>query len=270
MDSAVDDLWHFKDGHHWLPPSKLLRLVARAAESSGDRDLCYRSKLLIHDALDGLSGYYGRAFIERRIKQFPAAGRLEEIWQTYFEEGCGFPSISRRLEEPTAASCIESFLRELSLGAIAPADVTIYGSAALVLADLLVRKLTAIDVLQIPPAWARRASVGAVRTRYQLKLRQVRPLYLPEGWMARRIEVGQVNAVRLWRIDPIDVLIGKLFSTCYDDFTEVLHTRDAIELPDLRSRLTLRRPVTATSAASKRAAKNWYVLTGEEDLPPAV
>lgn len=273
MQTPVDDLWTYVKRQRWLSARELFNRVSLAAACGDEFDLDYRSRLLIRDSLDALARYFGRAYVKSRVARMPTASALAATWESKFDGETGFPSLKHRLMEPITHDDVLRYLRDLGGEVREPTQATIGGSIALIMRDLIVRATEDIDVVNDIPHSIRElhGALQRMQERHDLMLGHFASHYLPAGWEHRTTSLGIFGQLNVRLIDAVDVLIDKLFSLRARDFVDIRAAWNLIDIEDFRRRLARDtaglRSKDYLAQASKR---NWYVLTGEEDLPPLV
>ncbi len=270
MATAVDSLWSYVKGRRWMSARVLLDHLDLAAGTTDPEDLDYRSRLLIRDSLDALAGHYGRPYIQSRISRLASAGALQATWNTKFDDETGFPSLKDRIMEPLTHDDVFSYLRDLACDVRTPTTVTIGGSVALILRDLLIRDTEDIDVVnEVPPTIRQlHATLDRLRERHELILGHFQSHYLPSGWESRTTLLETFGPLQVRLVDAIDVLLTKLFSVRSKDFVDLRSAWKLIDREAFRDRLV--RETTELRSIERLlepAKRNWYVLTGEDDLP---
>lgn len=175
--------------------------------------------------------------------------------------------------EPTNPDVIFDMLRDLGRRVREPCSITVGGSFALMLEQLVVRRTDDVDLVDEVPATIRveHDLLDTMARRYGIQLGHFQSHYLPSGWQRRVRSLGVFGSITAFRVDPIDVLVCKLFSRREKDFDDV---RLALPLVDRQSFVdrvaTATGPWRAIPAMAEIARSNWYVLTGENALPPAL
>ena len=262
VSAAQKDLWSMVLEDQQLAPADLADAIERQV-ASGDLD--FRTRLLIRDSIAALATAWGEARVTHWLVNSPHTGRLSEIRDDQLGPA-GFPSLARRIMEPTRTETILQFLRDLGQRLESPAAITIGGSTALILANLLSRRTEDIDVVDEVPVQIRTQHdlLDELARRYGLLLTHFQSRYLPSSWQSRMHDLGSFARLNVRLVDALDIAVGKLFS---------LRTKD---LDDLRALL----PHLGKSAIAQRLAesggallkqeplrdqaeKNWYVLFGE-------
>ena len=233
-------------------------------------DFDYRSEMLVHDSLTVLGEHWGEPALQRRLAGCANRVTLESLRRKEFEK-FGFWSLRRRVVEATDPEVILRLFRELGRSIHRPAKITVGGSSALILTYLLVRQTDDIDVVNELPDVVRADPrlVDDLAGKFNLRLTHFASHYLPDRFERRTNSLGIYGRLEVRLVDAIDVIAGKLFSRRPKDFKDIQAVWDAIDRVVLRSRVqnataSLRKEARLAEAAEK----NWYVLTGEETLPP--
>lgn len=175
--------------------------------------------------------------------------------------------------EPLSHDEILGFLRDLSRDVREPTSIVVGGSVALILRDLIVRSTEDIDVVNDIPKSIREmhAELDRLKERHRIYLGHFASHYLPEGWDRRTSSLGRFGELDVRLVDPFDVMIAKLFSLRTKDFDDLRAAWKKVDQEAFRDRLA-----RTTSGLRSRgylaepSRRNWYVLTGEPDLPPLI
>ena len=175
--------------------------------------------------------------------------------------------------EATSAEDLFSLLRDLGRRVHQPSSITVGGSLALIVEDLISRTTNDIDVVNELPQVIRQEHVliDELAQRYRLRLAHFQSHYLPDGYEQRVHSLGRFGSITAFRVDPLDVLTGKLFSARTKDLDDVrlaLPLIDRASFVDRIARTTSR--WRADDRLREAAERNWYILTGDETLPPAI
>src|SRR5262249_4197429 len=133
----------------WIDPQEL---SAAIEEQVIQRDLDYRSRLLIRDSVKALRSYWGPERLAAWLRASPVGNEIEVICNGPWEDDRGFPSLTRRVMDVTRPETIKEFLRELSQHVRRPLRLDIGGSIALILTGLLSRKTEDVDIVDEVPA----------------------------------------------------------------------------------------------------------------------
>ena len=121
---------------------------------------------------------------------------------------------------------------------------------------------------------------AALRTQYaeldelvrlhNLRLAHFQSHYLPDGWDRRVDSFGTFGELSVFLVGPIDIFVGKLFSRREKDRADLLTLKLQLSWPAVVDRLTFStRSLRADARSLEAAEHNWYVLTGEAQLPPS-
>ena len=227
--------------------------------------------MLVRDALRGLRKFWGYDIYQRRLLKFGAPSELLD--REYYPEldGRGYHAFLSRIMNETDPSDIENMFRDLGRRVRQPTTLNVGGSIVLILESLIVHSTQDIDVVdEVPPALREdHELLHEMVARHKLQLTHFQSHYLPDGWQARLRTYGVFGRLTVRTVDPIDMLVCKLFSKRAKDFQHVRAAWDMIDQGDFRNRLsTSTRSYRGESAIIENGRHNWYVLTGEQDLPP--
>lgn len=261
------DAWDLVQNRGWIPENALLPALRRTAELEPDPD--YRTRMLVHDALDALAGRWGEATVRERLGDDAPARRLAKYWADEYDK-VGFWSIQGRLVQPTTPDIIFRLLRDLGGRLRRPTSISIGGSCSLLLSETLVRSTEDMDIVDELPEAIRtdHELVAELVTKYGLRLSHFASHYLPNNWQNRARSLGRVGNLDARIVDPIDVLTGKFFSKRVKDFKDIQACWPNIDLDVLRDRLQYNTESLGSDERLREVARhNWYVLTGEESLP---
>jgi hypothetical protein len=178
----------------------------------------------------------------------------------------GFPSLMTRVVDATRAESITRFLRAVSLHVARPTQLFVGGSASLILSVNLTARIETVNVVDEVPAEIRTQYdlLESLAMRYGLRLAQFPSHYLPPDWQRRVRSVDVFDRLKVFIIDPVDVIAGKLFSTRLDDFCEVFAVAPRLDRDALVGCLRLAVNSLRTNLKLLTAAtQNWYVLFGQ-------
>ena len=246
----------------------LLRAIADPATTNSAE---YRTGLLVRDATRALAKLWGEPVLRRRLEILKAPPSIIRRLSDPSTDEVGFPSLEFRTMETTNPDDVRSMLRELGRAIHQPTQLIIGGSIALIMDALIIHETEDIDVVDEVPEPIRREHelLAEYVKRYGLQITHFQSHYLPDGWRSRIKSLDRFGSIDVFLVDPYDILTGKLFSRRSKDLD---HIRHALKLLDAA---TLRDRVARTTAAYRRdellleaGLKNWYILTGEADLPP--
>jgi hypothetical protein len=148
MAVASKDLWSLTEGNPQIDAAELAVAVEKQVV---DRDLDYRSRLLIRDSVAALRRFWGEDKISEWLKSIDVGPEIEAICRGPWDDDRGFSSLMRRVVDVTKAETIIQFLRELSTHVHQPTRLKIGGSAALILRQLLSRKTDDVDFVDEVP-----------------------------------------------------------------------------------------------------------------------
>lgn len=228
-----------------------------------------RTRLLAADALLALDDFWGDRLFRSRIAKTRVEGDIDRLLATRGPDD-GFPTLRGRVMNPVRPESVLQLLRELGARITLSTTVTIGGSIALVLESLIARYTDDVDVVdEIPkPLRDEHDLLASLAARYGLKLTHFQSHYLPDGWERHTRSLGQFGSMAVRVVDPIDILVGKLFSKRPKDLDDVRLAWPKIDQKAFRSRLMgSTNAFRADAALAESARKNWYVVTGEESLP---
>ena len=167
----------------------------------------------------------------------------------------------------TTAEKILEFLRKISSRLTVETRIVIGGASALILDHLVQRITHDVDVVDEIPQSLRqmRSDLEVAEAAYQLQLTHFQSHYLPERWEERLISLPPMRRLQAFRVDSLDVFVGKLFSG---------RTKDARDLAALSGHFGhdlverhLRfygRKLASDPKLLGCLQENWYVLYGEE------
>jgi hypothetical protein len=256
-------LWNLAK-RQWFDPAALPPAIEQQIHY---RDLDFRSKLLIRDAVDALREVWGPQRTDEWFLRSPLRAQIESICAEDLGR-VGFPFLKTRLVNTTKPADVQQFLRELGARTLRPARIVVGGSAALILREQLDRQTDAVDVVDEIPAEIRTdhaALLQEVIKRFKLQPAHFQSHYLPHGWESRVSSYGRFGQLDVALVDTYDIAASKLMSPRTKDrddlralvahldkqcFTDRIQTSCAALLnePDVR----------------KNAELNWYVLYGEQ------
>lgn len=266
VHEAGDRLWTIAHHNGGVNARELLRAL-------GDRDLPSdpnpRTPLLVRDSLRALELKWGRATLLNRLTNLCDTERLFDYSRSAGDDH-GFPSLERRTMNATERDDILALFRELGDRITRPATLIVGGSTALILNSLIVHETEDIDVVNEVPEVIRTdfALLESLKNRFPLQLTHFQSHYLPQGWDARTHSLGVFNQLTVRVVDAMDVLTGKVFSRRDKDYVHVAEAWKQIDRAAFRDRLATSTANLRQDASSLAAAKhNWYVLTGDAELP---
>jgi hypothetical protein len=262
MPVQSKDLWSLARNRQCVAPQEL----ADAIEDQIVRgDLDFRSRLLIRDGMDGLESYWGRERLAAWLATCPVRAEIEAIRNDDLGE-VGFPSLTRRIMEPTRPEHIKQFFRELGVRIPQPIHIVVGGSAALMLFGHLCRRTEGVDVVDEVPFVLRQGSqlLDELLKRYGLYLTAFQSHHLSRGWEQRTHTLEPFRQLRVALVDPYDIFLSKLFSAREKDQDDLHHLKPQLDKETLARRLCeTTASLQADAALKQRAVENWYILYGE-------
>ncbi len=263
MVARAKDLWSVAARRQWVDPQDLADAIEEQLHAG---DLDYRTRVLIRDSMSALRKHWGEARVAGWLTRAGIADQVAQICQGPWDDDRGFSSLASRIMDTLKPETIKQFLRELSQHIRRPVRLEIGGSVALMLPGLLERKTEDVDIVDEVPAEVRTQHklLADLRSRYSLEPAHFQQHYLPSGWKDRLHYFDTFGEMRIYLVDPYDVLLSKLFS---------IRTKDLDDLravvPQLEKETLVRRLKENTQSAlaapdlRQRAEKNWYILFGE-------
>ena len=257
------DLWSLTYGQPQIDPADL----ALALEMEAGREvLDFRTRLLIRDSLDALADRWGSERVREWLSRSPRRLRLEAIWHEDLGPA-GFQTLKRRLMDKTQPESIRQLLRELGTLVSRPARIVVGGSGALILLGNLSRNTDDVDVVDEVPAElrAQHDAMERLASRYGLRLAHFQSHYLPAGWNDRVKSLGRFGNFDVFLVDPLDILVGKLFSAREKDRDDLRVLARQFDRSEISDRLHKSgQPLMSDEKLAGYARKNWYILFGEE------
>lgn len=265
MRSAVDELWEMVQSRDAIDATRLMDTLSRIGRD-GDRE-DERTRLLIKQTREALSKQYGDDFIRFRLG--PDV-RFTQEDQDQFLDGRGFHRLEMRVQEVTNPETLLRMLRELGERIREPVTLIVGGSLTLMLDALVVRKTSDVDIVDEVPAPIREKPelIDALEVSYGLRLTHFQSHYLPDNWLSRMRSIGQFGRIDARRVDPVDVLVAKLFSKRRRDFNDLLAAFSRVDRENIADRVRYNtKSLRMDAAAVATATEHWYILTGEQTLP---
>ena len=268
VDAETSALWLMIRRGPTVDPTDLVAAVeAECRQPEHD----FRTQLLIRDGLRAVAGYWGEPVLRARLSPLARETRAR-LESADLGEDRGFPTLMRRIMDRTTPEALVKFLRDVGRLARQPCRIDVGGSAALLLRELIARHTDDIDAVDEVPA--------ALRTQYvqldelvvlhKLRLAHFQSHYLPDGWSRRVESFGAFGEMSVFLVSPVDIFVGKLFSHRLKDRGDLLTLKSQLSWPAVTDRLTYStRSLRADARSLEAAEHNWYVLTGDEKLPPA-
>lgn len=270
MDGKPPNAWQVVKRGGTIRATDLLRAIADPQTSNSSE---HRTGLLVRDAAKALSKLWGEATFLNRLALLGAPEIVAKRLHEPQDEEVGFPSLEYRTMEATDRNDVLAMLRELGQYIRQPAKLVIGGSIALIMDSVIIDATEDIDVVNELPAVIRNehALLQSYVERYGLKLTHFQSHYLPDGWESRLRSLDRFGSIDVFLVERYDILAGKLFSRRSKDLD---HVRNALKLLDESSFRDRIQRSTAKFREDDRileaGRRNWYVLTGEADLPPLI
>jgi hypothetical protein len=262
MPPAAENLWDLAFTGQPIDASALAAALERQA---GARELDFRTRLLIRDALNALAKYWGPERADAWLAESSARETLQRVRQEDLGEP-GFPSLSHRIMDATTPELVFRFLRELGSRLNGPARLEIGGAISLILAGALSRSTEDIDIVDEVPADVRgqHELLRELAGRYGLHLAHFQSHYLPTAWRSRLHSAGRFGQLDVMLVDACDVLVGKLFSARAKDRDDLRALTSRFDKPTIEARLRdAAGPLLADPRLAAHAVENWYILYGE-------
>jgi hypothetical protein len=257
-------LWDLALHHTHIDPQDLTVAIERQVRQ---RDLDYRSCLLIHDALEALQAYWGPERIRQWLAQSAFRAEIERIWSDKYDDDVGFPSLRARVMDITRPETVRQFFREVGLSLRKPVQIQVGGAIALIMRNMLSRKTEDVDVVdEVPEAIrSQHRLLDELKKSYFLEFGHFQSHYLGTGWQNRLQFLDTFGELRVYLVDPYDVFLSKLFSIRRKDLDDMRKLATQLDKEILTRRL---QETTASALAAKSlrepAEKNWHVLFGEK------
>ena len=266
MGAASEKLWSLTAHNGGVRAADLLDALADP-DLIGDPNP--RTPILVRDSIFALERLWGSEQFHDRLTILRDPLPLFEYARAAGDDH-GFPSLERRTMDATDTDDILAVLREVGSTIREQTELIVGGSAALILAALIIHHTQDIDVVDEVPASIRNdhALLEAIKARFPLQLTHFQSHYLPDGWKSRTRSLGRFGNLSVRVIDVLDILVGKLFSKRDKDYVHLAEAWRVIDRASLRERITHSTANLRADPSSDSAAKhNWYVLTGEAELP---
>lgn len=258
---ATDRLWQIVSRPGGVDARSLLRSVAEASRENDDDP---RTRLLLRDASRVLSQRFGPWLVRQQVTDLDRLSAYDDGGDR------GFPTLEARVLDATNPDRVVQMFTELGRRVRTPVTIVVGGSLPLILNHLVVRKTDDADIVDEVPSAIREQHelLSELAADFGLRLSHFQSHYLPDGWQGRIQSLGRFGQLDVMLIDPIDVLVGKLFTKREKDFRDL---RVAFSLIDRstftdrvrRSTAKLREEPAMLAAAVER----WGFLTGENELP---
>jgi hypothetical protein len=256
------DLWSLVLDSVEIDPEDLLAAIeAEAARPEPD----FRTRVLLRDSFLALSNRWGEWRTRSKLSQ-PAAAQIDQFLNESLGEK-GFSSLEKRLMEQTRSETIQQFFRELGSVVREPCRMNVGGSCGFILTDLLHRRTDAVDAVNEVPAAIRTQYelIENLVTRYGLRLAHFQSHYLPDGWESRLHSFGVFDQLHVYLVDPVDILLGKLFSRREKDLDDLRATMPLVGKSTFVDRFNSSgKSLLSDPQFKQNAERNWYILFGQE------
>lgn len=178
-----------------------------------------------------------------------------------------FPSLPGRIHWVTTRDNILRFLRDVGRKLTQETKIIIGGSSSLILDQLLQRATEDVDLVDEVPGALRNLGdhlLSAQRV-HNLHLAHFQSRYLPDGWEDRLCSLGNIGRLLVYRVDSLDVFVGKLFSNRERDRQDVNFLAHAFPLERVKQRMASSGQRLLNDPKLRDSAEhNWFVLYGEE------
>jgi hypothetical protein len=247
----------------WIDPADF---AAAIEQQIRDRDLDFRSKLLIRDGSAALREVWGDRRWQEWLANSSVRAEIESICREELGRA-GFPTLASHLVETTKPETIDRFLRELGSRVAAPSRIAVGGSAALILRRQLARQTDDIDVVDEIPAAIRveHELLRQLLDRFRLQLTHFQSHYLPSGWESRVSSYGRFGGLDVSLVDAYDIAASKLLSPRTKDRDDLRALVGHLDKQTFASRIqTSCDALLNEPDVRKNAELNWYVLYGEQ------
>ena len=257
--------WH--DGT--VDPDRALRLMSVPGVNETDDP---RTELLLRDMMRALSGRWGTSVLKAKMRRLGAPDALLDRIHHAPQDTRGFPTIADRTMNTTEPEAVLALLRDLGRRVRTQETLVIGGSIVLILEGFIVHATQDIDLVDELPASIRNEHdlLRELVERHRLQLTHFQSHYLPDGWRSRLRSLGRFDRIDAFVVDPIDMLVCKLFSRRSKDYRHVKEAWDQVDRDLFQDRLARSTGTFRRDEATLEAGRhNWYVLTGEPDLPAA-
>lgn len=262
---AVEELWRLVRTGEAIDTTHLWDVLAKIGRHGDDED--ERTRLLIKQMREALAKHFGEAFVRYRLGpdvRFTAEDAAQ------FLDGRGFHHLEDRVQDVTNPETLFALLRDLGTRVREPVTLIIGGSLSLMLDSLVVRKTDDVDITDEVPRAIREdpALIDEMERKHGLRIAHFQSHYLPNNWANRTKAIGQFGTIDARRVDPVDVLVAKLFSKRARDFRDLRAALSRIDRESIVDRVRHNtRDLQSDPFALEAAKHNWYVLTGEDALP---
>lgn len=259
----MSGLWELVWGKPEVDPTRLAAALEREAQRP---DLDYRTESLIRDSADALEDYWGPARWGEWLVRSAARERIQHIRRLEFDK-VGFTGLRGALVERTEADTVRQYLRQVGTRLRSTVEVTIGGSASLILVERLSRATDDIDLVdEVPePIRSQHRLLDDLFDEYRLRLTHFQSHFLPSGWKDRRHGLEPFGNLRAYLVDELDIVLSKLFSNRPKDLRDIRLLLPGIDRERLLERLRDTCGALLGEADLRaNAGHNWYILTGQK------
>ncbi len=262
LERGEPELWDLAWGRPHVDPIDLAGAIERELQR-GNWD--FRTRLLIRDSSEALRQYWGEDRWRAWLGRDPIRRRIIEI-QGEDLGPRGFHLTGEKLVPATRPDAIREYLRELGSQIPGLVRIEIGRAISLILAGLLSRATADIDIVDEVPLEIRsqRGLLAQLQSRHGLALTHFQSHYLPAGWSQRLHSLGTFGRLEVFRVDPYDMFLCKLFSNRTKDLDDLRALRPQLDKAILMERLgRTTEAFMSESALREYAKRNWYILFGE-------
>jgi hypothetical protein len=258
---AQADLWAIALERQHIDPEEL--------SSAIKAELCrqpldYRTRLLIRAAAAALEYSWGSTRMAEWTDQLQQRALLASIRGEQFDQ-IGFPSLTKRVMEPTRVATVEQFFRELGQSLAEPVLATVGGSVALILQGTLSRRTEYIDLVDEIPVQIRSQHelLDRLAQRLGLRLAHFQSHFLPSGWESRVRSFSTYGNLQVQLVDACDIFLGKLFSAREKDRDDLRALQQVLDPQTPVRQLVATTAVLRTEPTLlQNAQRNWYIVFG--------
>jgi len=233
----------------------------------GQQPLDFRTRLLVRDSLAALTTYWGEGRVAEWLVRSSQKSAIESIRQSDLGP-IGFPSLQQRIMDAIQPETVRQFLRDLGSHIHHPAKIHIGGAIALILGGQISRHTEDIDVVdEVPPELrSQHELLDRLTRQYGLRLTHFQSHYLPRGWEARVHSIGRFGQLDVFGIDEYDIFAGKFFSAREKDFNDLRMLARSLDKEVTRQRVSEAKELMSVAGYAEQAAKNWYIVYGDNLL----
>ena len=265
MVQVKNDLWSIAFGRPEIDPVDLSRAVEGLAQ---ERELEYRSRLLIRDSVDALRIFWSAPRVEEWLDGSSNGDVIRNICKEEFDK-VGFPLLRKRLVDKTQPESIRQYFEHLGQSLHKKLHIDVAGAVSLILPGYVERSTGDIDVVGEVPAEIRSQHklLEDLEKLHGLHLGHVQTHYFPKGWSERVHSFGLFWRLEVSLVDVYDVFLSKLFSARIKDLGDLKVLAPQLEKPTLVDRFkTTCLDFLVVKRLQELAQNNWRIIYGE-DLP---